>query len=637
MSGNRLLGSLWKPLNGAEQFGTGRLIAALLTTFDPPDPSVLIEDYLPRWLGLRSAYTEDGTERLRYFAELEEALRQRRGRIAIVSSPGAASPSADGWIWNYIRRFEVGAVETAVQHAKLWMFHRAAVEEGGPETLEIFVSSANLTRDGLRNQIQGAWRCVLPLYAGGSNSREKSWGCLPGFLSVLGGSVGMDGTEVTAYWRQCLRRCTCPDGVDFVASVPGVHKKATLDRRISAWGVAGLGGLWRGGASRRMAIMTPTIGRWTPDGFGQWANRAGVKPGSVSLGWIREGHPWSGSWQLDRHSEEALTDAGVDWREMPGVLDGNAWRSPFSDEHLDNDHRWSHAKLYELGEGSSRRMLVTSANLSHAAWGKPHGNGGLAIRNFELGVAFPAQAGFCTRLPKMLHRRFALNEIDYEYEEEPPVAWIGALWDGKTLRITCRSKHALTARVTVSVARSTQAQQRTVAWKGSKTVHGIIEWRESSQKVPMHVSIRTETGVTRATAVHDVRMIGDTRMLCCEYDEDRLRDALDDVIEEQYGYQTVVDLGGTGKASGHRNGNGATGGNYAVLAYVDARRRFRLVDNWWSAIQIADQRIKLHILGHGERIHARWMRTAEAAPESPMRISARVAADELLLRIKRCK
>jgi hypothetical protein len=39
----------WKALTGLHQEGVrrGPLLGALLTTFDPPDPGLLIEDYLP--------------------------------------------------------------------------------------------------------------------------------------------------------------------------------------------------------------------------------------------------------------------------------------------------------------------------------------------------------------------------------------------------------------------------------------------------------------------------------------------------------------------------------------------------------------------------------------------------------------
>ena len=42
--------------------------------------------------------------------------------------------------------------------------------------------------------------------------------------------------------------------------------------------------------------------------------------------------------------------------------------------------------MYSLKRGNSRRLLVTSANFSPAAWGRESRDGGLTIENFELGV-----------------------------------------------------------------------------------------------------------------------------------------------------------------------------------------------------------------------------------------------------------
>ena len=264
----------WKPLTGLDELGTngGRLLGALLTTFDPPDPGLLIEEYLPVWLGLENSYADEGTDRLRYFAELEDALRRLKGQIAIVSSAGEVATSVEAWIWNYIRRFEVGAEGAAVQHAKLWMFHRAPATKGKPETLELVISSANLTRDGLRGQIQAGWRCVLQLEARGSDSRSSTWGVLPAFLTKLGAAAGSACPKMVDRWGALLRRCECPDGVEFIASVPGAHSATTLARRPSAWGAAGLRASWSGRSMPRMISMAPTIGRWTSKSIKAWTS-----------------------------------------------------------------------------------------------------------------------------------------------------------------------------------------------------------------------------------------------------------------------------------------------------------------------------------------------------------------------------
>lgn len=625
----------WKSLNEVDRTSQGSLLGALLTTFDPPDPSVLIESYLPQWLGLQGVCTEEGDDRLRYFAELEDAMRRLKGRIAIISSPGATRSSSDGWVWNYIRRYEVGAERQATQHAKLWMFHRAAAEAGGVQTLEIVVSSANLTRDGLRGQIQGAWRCVLTLDPIASDANAQSWGCLPKFLLALGKSVGMGGQKVARQWVSLLRHCACPADVDFIASVPGCHPAAMLEQRETAWGTAGLRLLWNGKSSRRLTIFAPTIGHWTSDAFAQWAEASGVSPERVSLGWIRHEHPWArqSSWTLDASSEAALSKAGIRWLEVPAPTDDGTWRSPFCMEHQKHDVRWSHAKLYELRSGTQRRMLVTSANLSQSAWGKPLGRKGLEIRNFELGVAFPVADSFSDRLQEASYTRFTCD-VDYARESEPPIAWLGAEWDGAMLRVSCRASDNLAPQVKVGAARHAGSRCGIVDWQGDEIAHATIAWPASEMPVPLAIHVSTISGTVRTVTVNDVRVADEAGFLCGEFDESTLSDALDDLVEERYGYQPASGQnGGRSKGKSRKDGTPLPG-HYAVPAYVDARRRFLLIDNWWQELTTADTLVRPFILNDGRRIQRRWLAASETLLEQGLATAARIAAEELQLRLE---
>lgn len=626
----------WKPLNGLDEPGAngGRLLGALLTTFDPPDPGLLIEEYLPVWLGLENSYADEGIDRLRYFAELEDALRRLKGRIAIVSSPGELGTSAEAWIWNYIQRCEVGAKGAAVQHAKLWMFHRAAVTKGNPESLEVVISSANLTRDGLRGQIQAGWRCILQLEVRGSESRLKTWGILPDFLTELGAAAGSSGQKSTDRWSELLRRCECPKGVDFIASVPGTHSAATLARRRSAWGAAGLRESWMGHSKPKMIAMAPTVGRWTSKSINSWTTFAGVETKRLSVAWVRGGHPWAGRWQLDPSSEEALTDSGIRWLEVPRPYDDD-WCSPLCDEHQPADPRWSHAKLYELQEGTRRRLLITSANLSRAAWGDPQSDGSLGIDNFELGVLLNVQERFGGRLSDGPFER-ATCEIDYAHSIEPAIAWLHAEWDGKDLHIEFRptSSAVLAPNVEVTVARSKSAKRIPMDWPSGTFVRRGVSWSENAG-VPILISIETRDGSVRQCAVHDVRPTDDGEILCGEFDEALLREALDHLLEERYGYISVMGLDGSGGSREAGAGVAIVGANYSVPAYVDARRRFQLVDNWWKVLCDSDERIRPFILKDGKRILERWNAVAKSGPDRGIRLAAKVAADEIALRIRR--
>jgi hypothetical protein len=626
----------WKPLTGLDEQGAngGRLLGALLTTFDPPDPGLLIEEYLPAWLGLENSYADEGIDRLRYFAELGDALRRLKGQIAIVSSAGEVGTSAEAWIWNYIRRFEVGAEGAAVQHAKLWMFHRAPATKGESETLELVISSANLTRDGLRGQIQAGWRCVFQLEARGSDSRSETWGVLPYFLTAVGAAAGNAGPKTVDSWVALLRRCECPEGVEFIASVPGAHSATTLARRRSAWGAAGLRASWSGRSKPKMIAMAPTIGRWTSKSIEAWTRLAGIEPGRMSLAWVRGGHPWAGRWQLDPSTEEALTGSGIHWLEVPRAYDDD-WGSPLCDEHQQTDPRWSHAKLYELREGARRRMLITSANLSRAAWGDPQRDGGLVIDNFELGVLLGVQEGFGDRLWDVPFER-ATCAIDYEQPREPPIAWLAAEWDGEELNVECRmtSGTVLALHVEVTVARSKSGKRVATHWRSGAVVRTKVSWSERAG-VPVLIAVEARGGYVRQAAVHDIRPTDDGEILCGEFDEDKLREELDRLLEERYGYLPDAGSDDTGGNGGPGDGVAIAGADYAVPAYVDARRRFQLIDNWWKELRDSDERARPFILKDGRRILERWTAVAKSGSDRGIRLAAQVAADELALRMRR--
>jgi len=622
----------WKPLAGIGRSDTGRLLGALLTTYDPPDPSVLIEYYLSHWLGLENSYVSETNDRLRYFAELEAALRGIKGRIAIVSSGGHSPTRAEGWIWNYIARFQVGATGAAAQHAKLWIFHYEATEAGASQTLEIVISSANLTQPGLSNQIQSGWRCVVPLASTGSNAREKGWGCLPNFLVELGRASGVDSARI-AEWRELLRRAVCPEGAEFIASVAGKHSRATLRTRDTAWGVSGLANLWSQKQPRQLTVLTPTFGRWDRDGFQQWCETARVEPHDVASAWIGCEHPWADNWQLDRSSERALTDAGMQWREI-AVPDG-VKQSPLGDEHKQEDRRWSHAKLYELREGKQRRLLVTSANFSESAWGRWNQDGKLEIGNFELGVAFPVGEAFGGRLGQGEFVRHTCA-VDYSREAEPQIGWLAANWDGKNLRMGCRAQYPLAARVEVTIARAENTRHHRVEWSSGVPAQAALVWPAVEGDIPIAVTVTTTKGESRTIPVYDTRTSDDGRLLCPEYDEAKLREAADILLEEKYGYARVPDEG-DGKGPGNGKRKGASGGDYAVDAYIDARRRFRCVDNWWNDLQFADENLRKQIVRDGKQLYERWNRAGESAPNLGERVAARIAADELQLRIRQNK
>lgn len=623
----------WEPLTAVRRPDHHRLEAALLTTFDPPKPDVLIEDYLPVWLGLENAYAEEGRDRLRYFAELEDELRRLKGRIAMISTPGSSGTSAEGWIWSYIRRLEVGVEERAVQHAKLWMFHWTGSRDGeAQELLEIVISSANLTHDGLYKQLQAGWRCTAALVNTTSSARLASWGVLPAFIEALGGSSGAPGRSAVSPWIELLRRAPAPTDVAFMASVPGNHAASTLRRATTCWGIAGLARRWTA-RHPRVGIMAPTIGRWDPESLEAWCAAAGVEPARLSLAWIPPAHPWASSWQLDVMSEQALTEAGVTWLRIAGGPGTGAWESPFCDEHRETDRRWSHAKLYELRDGNRRSLLVTSANFSRAAWGRPNDTG-LKIENFELGVVLPVRTGFIGYLGELPAPRHTC-EIDYSVTE-PPIAWIAAEWDGTNISIECRPRHESRLHGTVEVlaARADSADVVSVVWQGVLRCTAQVPWQDAG-RIPLMVTVSTEAGASRAIGIADVRPGDSQRYICGEFDEEQLREAADVLIEERYGFVTESDGSGLEGRGASAQASGGAPASYSVLAYEDARRRFAMIDNWAKVLDAENAVGRQWVLSDGKRIAERWHRIASDTSRDPgLRIAARIATEELCKRIR---
>ena len=174
----------------------GPLRAVLCTTFDPPDPDLLIEDILPKWLGLTREIVDSGPTRATFLMELQLRLKELRGRITIFSSADTIAPH---WLWRDLHICQVGSGRNAVQHSKLWLLHRGPSAENKNSTLEIVVSSTNLTSASLRNQIQAGWRAVVNLEKAAS-FRFSSWGVLPEFIEELGRQSGENGRTAVRHW-----------------------------------------------------------------------------------------------------------------------------------------------------------------------------------------------------------------------------------------------------------------------------------------------------------------------------------------------------------------------------------------------------------------------------------------------------
>ena len=123
-------------------------------------------------------------ERQYFLLELDQRLKQLHDHLVVVSSTAREEPAdaeegesgTYGWIWRSIRHLTVGRRGRAVQHAKLWLLHWVA-DEDGVEYLEIVVSSANLTRAAFKGQLQAAWRACIELHPQRLGGAARSLGC----------------------------------------------------------------------------------------------------------------------------------------------------------------------------------------------------------------------------------------------------------------------------------------------------------------------------------------------------------------------------------------------------------------------------------------------------------------------------
>ncbi|TDP74727.1 hypothetical protein [Roseateles toxinivorans] len=618
----------WREPTLAEPGDTSRpLLAALLTTFDPPQADVLVQDLLPDWLGLSTAYVDEGADKLRFYAELEDGLKRLQGRFTIVSSPGIQEQGGHGWIWRYIRRMQVGCNRAAVQHAKLWMFHRAG-RAGECQTLEVIVSSQNLTGSGFRDQIQAGWRCVVPLDDTPAAEWRDTWSALPAFLQELAVACGSAGTDVLSYWNALLQRAACPKAATFLASVPGSHP-AEPSEGAPAWGVAGLRRLG-GRRGRSLTAMVPTIGNWSTANIEKWAGLAGLGKTDLSIAWVEPSHPWSSQWQLNARTESALSAGRVNWLLIAPPHSTRKWSSPLCQEHRHGDTRWSHAKLYEIGSTAARQLLCTSANFSRAAWGDPLANGMIEIDNFELGVAIPADAGL-SRLPVNRDATRATCETDFVKPVEQPIAWMAAEWDGAILRIQLRLVQGVTLQDRVQVHVEGRVQHKTLLLPPNHADETSLDWPSVTDAVPLRVQLRTTTGYTSEVAVEDLRLLEPGQWLSNAGSQEEMQDAADQLLEEKYDF---FDQTTNGPPPGQGQPSATAPSSYAVAVYEDSRRRFAAIDHWADVLLKADPSASADVLADGERIANRWAASGMQDRRPDIAKSATLAAGELRARIQ---
>ena len=641
MSSSGKLG--WESLLHSDAPAGCALHAALFTTYDRADERLLVENLLPMLLKLDHEPTEEGAERSYFLIELDERLKILHDRIVVVSSNLLEEASGEepsgrggmyGWIWRSIRHLTVGRHNKAVQHSKLWLLHWA---KDGDEYLEIVVSSANLTSSAFKQQIQAVWRVCIELQPKSSQTRLSNWGVLPHFMRELATSAG-DDSRLDRF-IELLARAECPQGIAFVASVPGKHTRQELRRK--PWGAAGLRGIIPAGRGVVSAsVLSPFVGSWGKDALHCWCAYFEGSPDRLSLVWIDKNHPWERYWLLPPTSLGALLEAGTTLLQLRYEPNDNRQTDRFHNEHRTTDDRWSHAKVYAFKRGNSRRLLLTSANCSKAAWGDEGRNGELSIENFELGVCVDKVEWPFEDLTELDGNNAATSELTM-IRSSPLISWERATWDGEWIVVECKCDGDLTGQILGNKETLIKIDK----WEnvdGLRTVR--LPWVDANRQ-PSSVLLSCESEVLNV-AVFDERKLEERENSSPpEVDEAVVQAMRDELLFERYDGRVVADdepqtdFSGdeaqTVDAEWEENVEGQTGrpDSYAVDTFVSARLHLQVVDYWAKLVKGAGQKFVLEVLQRdGGLLMEAFKRQAERNGKDAM--GARLAAEELALRLK---
>jgi hypothetical protein len=570
-----------------------------MTSFEQPEASLLVEHLLPSLLGLYHAPTLDYGERNGFFGELCTTLERLHTRLTVISSPpqDLRRDPQYPWIWRYVSHFRVGRERHAVQHAKLWAFHWRIGEE---EHVELHVSSTNLTLSAFRAQLQAGWRVILPLERRPSRELRRTWGDLIPFLGALGTAAGDVASQRLQSLIALLSRARCPEGITFVASVPGQKGPSRQLARLRA---------------THLHILVPTVGDWNVDTLTDWFADTGIPAKRTCLKWIAGTHPWAAAsgWVLTPAAKESIERAGAKLHCLPDDIQ-------LADQHRDGDPRWGHAKLYLLLAGQKRWLLVTSANWSTSAWGA----GKLAPRNFEIGVLFRSSwTGFephRTSFSPPETTPFCIDRTETEFCGSALV-WAEVRWDGEVISILARSTDQV-APIEAVVTFSNGSEGAVTLVDGG----ALMPWNDLRH--PPCVAKCTQGAGVLVVDVVDLRSstkFAESPLPEVDPTKDQaLREAF--LLQRYNGPVMDIDsIFGTGNDGKAANGT-ASEADYSVLAWIQSRAAFKVVDAWRTALDAtSDDATREWIYADGRGLQAIFQRRKTHGD--------RLAADEIAWRL----
>lgn len=617
---------LWTSLYSSPcDYDTGPLKAAIFTTFEPPDATFLAEDFLPEILRLDRRLSDDSNEY--FWAELYDKLK--RSNIAIISSFGKEISNSYREIWRYIKKYSTGCDNKAIQHAKLWLIHREGIDNNGFGTLEMHVSSSNLTKSAFEKQIQSAWRIVIPLSGERKDSNRESWGILPHFLEELSRSCG--NCELIDYFQDLLEKAKAPNDVTFLASVPGTHS------RKKPWGSHGLSKLKLSKRGKpKIRVLVPYVGNMTQKDLEYWTGEIDGKPDDLTLLWIDKNPTWGINWKMQTKTFKNLYDNHVKIVKFNSIV--------HVEQKLEEDKRWSHSKIYEIQKGNSKKIIIiTSANFSPSAWGKRVKNG-IQINNFEFGVAMTISKksnwSLIEKSDGLLKQKDAYLSDDLKEAPDNGLVWASAEWDGNKINVKARmnpnNEHPnrniiIFCEKNLRIKISKRWRKEGNLWEWS------TKWGPNQNGIPNYISIKYNSQTSKIPLI-------DSR----QYEEKEL-DPIPDVnpemaldlkyslLFERYGGQFVNDIdeipeyGDSERRNSHdvqNNGINDYEGDYSLSWLVQARKWFVIVDNWTKKYNTPSNEIETD--GKNFIQYFRSQRTDNIGISK----AAKVVAEEFDMRIK---
>lgn len=631
---------LWTSLLSSPRYddvGISPLKAALLTTYKPPDSTFLVENFLPDLLGMESYLSDDFYDYYAFRTDLIYRLTRIPKRITIISSMDQEIDQNNPWLNHYIDHLIVGKENSEVQHAKLWLLHRAYNEQFEEEALEIYVSSANLTMSSFKEQIQAAWRAIIPLSYEGSQSNLNTWGIVPEFLKKLGKSSG--GSKITDYFVNLLKRAKAPEDVTFLASVPGNHSDKDINNKL--WGTRGLRKVKPSGkGSTKIRIFVPIVGIWDQEKLEYWIQEAGGNSlNDLTIAWINKGHLWAAEdrWQMSDKTFKNMMNSGVIVKCLPGISDKNWKKYRFHEKQLQSDPRWSHAKIYDLQRGNEHRIIITSANFSPSAWGSSNKNV-LRIENFEFGVALNKFTNWNLKISELENIDFYNAWVNDQSQENQNIgiAWAQVTWDGEEIVLRVRTFSSdLSPSEEVLVCSKMEQQVKTKWNKKNRFWIASINWNKTDKLSPNFVKLTCESK-TWTISVIDQRSIDEISniQLSGIDDPEKAQEMRDALLLEQYGgnvvesdsnlkQQSIGDFSPTNKND-----------DYSLPSFIQARKWFGILDNWAKKFENLPSEYSEIIKQDGKNLIEVFRRKEKKEVNSGTQIAAKLIADEIQKRLK---